>query len=303
MTTLLKMNDQTALRQRFGQGIIIRPSKFSFSPEPVYSSGTQTLLLSESFETYANTQAVINTGKWNIRFDNQTTASADLSSSLRTSGGHTGNNFLRNAYSGVGGDAHDWNFVGFDGIAATAGHALYATFWERITFSSPIGLGTNLVWKHLMLVNSIGLPERAQFPCGYQSPYGTFLTGHSNMWSFMPSNNDLATPHCQQEFGPFPYNVQSTWFRVTFAYRTHTSSNVEDGFGRLWINGTLLVDCEQALVGVTNTGRVDPWCTQVDIDHIYVNNAIPQLTWGSDDVYGEAGPWTQDIDDLQIWRD
>jgi hypothetical protein len=93
------------------------------------------------------------------------------------------------------------------------------------------------------------------------------------------------------------------WHRVTYAYKSHVSSSNKDGFARMWLDGKKIIDISQAMVGVVPPGAPYEWCTQADVDFIYVgaDGTVDGISFAGPQTTTE-GAWTLDWDDFVMWQ-
>lgn len=81
-----------------------------------------------------------------------------------------------------------------------------------------------------------------------------------------------------QPIGPFFEDLFNSWHRFTFAYKCHESAGNKNGFQRMWIDGTKVIDVSAATAGVTPTGGSKQWCTQAQVDNMHVNKVVDPVT-------------------------
>ena len=93
--------------------------------------------------------------------------------------------------------------------------------------------------------------------------------------------------------------VEATgWNGITSKFSTNSS---RDGFSRVWIDGTKIIDLSASACGITPPGGTRPWCNIAEVDTINSYNI------GSLDFPGTLNDppaginWTVDYDDLQVW--
>lgn len=181
----------------------------------------------------------------------------------------------------------------------------YCSYWVRVNPPSNFG-SFSIKWFwfthdfnrcefHLTyrLSQIYTLPDPATY-------WGVFDVGsmYENQQPISPRFDEIATPG-------------SDWFRVTYAYRPHSGDgSAKDGFARMWVNGTLIVDVSQGAVDVFPPSSFGgkPWCKQSDVDTLRSetgtgNHTVNGLSWLSVQTTGSPGAYTVDIDDLDWWTE
>ena len=75
--------------------------------------------------------------------------------------------------------------------------------------------------------------------------------------------------YAAQPIGPYFDQVNDGhWHRLTIGWWSPTGAATRDGYVRAWLDGTKIIDLEQATVGVTPPGGTKPWCIQGEVDMI-----------------------------------
>ena len=75
--------------------------------------------------------------------------------------------------------------------------------------------------------------------------------------------------YAAQPVGPYFDQVNDGhWHRLTIGWWSPTGAATRDGYVRAWLDGTKIIDLEQATVGVTPPGGTKPWCIQGEVDAI-----------------------------------
>jgi hypothetical protein len=199
----------------------------------------------------------------------------------------------------------------FDG-AYQEGHALatvnvptqpdnetvYIQYYARVTPGSDWPLSQPVAVKWLQAFHNHSL-TRLEFATRYPSSTDINQTAPT-VWQVIdqaesPGNGD-------QPLGPYFHQLaDGQWHRYTYALKSHTSTRVKDGFAQMWVDGTLIIDIEQATVGVVPPGGLRAWCTQDDVNHIIVADGVGRVTWGGTQTT-VTGSWTYDVDDVLWWR-
>jgi len=109
-----------------------------------------------------------------------------------------------------------------------------------------------------------------------------------------------------QPVGPYPADLDDStvWHRITLLWRPNTTyanggTSSRDGRAAAWIDGTKVVDVQQANVGVTPPGGTKVWCTQNDVDQITAYNIayIFPITY----INGANSAFNWDWDDIEVW--
>ena len=74
-----------------------------------------------------------------------------------------------------------------------------------------------------------------------------------------------------------------------------------DGFAQMWIDGTKVVDVSREACGTAPPLGEKVWCTNADLDMLFVNDGIRMVRWGGVHTDNPAQGWTYDIDDFSWW--
>lgn len=173
--------------------------------------------------------------------------------------------------------------LGGTGLFVPAGH----TMGVNVKFCEPW-------WHH----NTTG--GRTQFNTRYA--IGTNPDTAPAVWELLDSNE--VNEDSQQPVGPRPASLwDGNWHRFTAAIRPGSST---DKYQRLWIDGTKVLACEQALIGVTPPGGVKPWCTASEFARLTENDTVSKYLFGSvqtnnPDHSQDTNPWTMNVDNI-LWR-
>ena len=208
-----------------------------------------------------------------------------------------GGTALRLSYDGVYQESH--NLATVNVPPQPDDQAVYIQYYARVTPASDWPLTAPIAVKWLEAWHVHSQRTRVQWNTRFPSPSNRRQTSPT-VWQVVdqgesPGNGD-------QPLGPFfPQIADGNWHRFTHAFRPHQSSTVKDGFSQMWIDGTMIIDVEQATVGVTPIGGVSAWCSQTDVDHLAIADGVAFLNFGGPQTTTTGG-WTFDFDDLVWWR-
>lgn len=272
--------------------------------EPVYNPATDTLIWSDNMDAYvdATTMGALPSGGPERWVPNpsplMTSQPVDTVHNVVISPGHGGTGkALRLVYDGAYQESHRWNSYQDPATSNTAEHVFQ--FWVRVTLSQPLGsYPIYFKWFEAWHGN-----YRVQWNThNAASAHGSLAT-HSTMWQFYDGSGSTTTQG-DQPVGPYPIDVwDGQWHRITHAYHPHTSSANKDGYVRMWVDGTKIIDVSQATVGVTPPGGQWAWSSQEDVDNIYTAVAITNLLIGSSQTASSSQAFTMDVDDFLWWTD
>jgi hypothetical protein len=94
------------------------------------------------------------------------------------------------------------------------------------------------------------------------------------------------------------------WHRLTELYKRNSVNGARDGYWRVWIDGTKIIDCSNTAAGVTPPGGIKPWCQLTEVDNLDGSQNIIFNQFVS--VYN-TGPGrtahTVDHDDFIVWQE
>jgi uncharacterized repeat protein (TIGR01451 family) len=301
--------------------------------EPVYNSATQALIRSDGFD-YANFAAAV-AGGWtgvNNGTAQDVTTNAGGANLFITPGRDGTGSAMRLRYDGIdnsGGanqEGHSWSLPLTDNLAGRVGHAIYVSYWFRITAGGGNTLDVvngsllpivKVKWFELWNANG---NSRAQFNTSYAVAYGGAPTGHpgGTIWQFFGWSGGNTTNQAEQARAPWAWQGAGQWHHVTHKYVTESAFGARDGIAQMWYDGTLIISVTAADVNqvVPNSGLTDihgitaRWCQNEDLDSwdgnrttgTHVDQAVSRLTLGSVHTY-LLWPFTIDYDEFMVWRD
>ena len=272
------------------------------SGEPVYTAGVSTLLYQDNMERYTDVVSMgatsnagtpcivpVSSPVWDGGAVDPTTHQ------LVTGRGGTGQ-AIQLTYPGTVQAAPGWAcyWVG----SAPVSTPTYIQFWFKVGSGVPIS-GTVAI-KFIELFHQSGNAGRAQF--NTHSPSLGDPSGQATVWQFYDGAGTATNDQGDQPFGPYFDSLlnDGLWHRMTCAYKSHSAVGTKDGLARMWLDGTKLVDVEQATVGVTPPGGVKEWCSQADVDAMSVGVNVDQINWGGAQTTATT-QWTYAIDDFLWW--
>ena len=292
--------------------------------EPVFAPAAQTLLFTDNmnYNSFAESNANGWRGTDGANVTDTRFTTDPLGANQIIAGGHDGTGHaMRLKYFGVetnvgtNQEARSWSRVQPDPLAATPGHMFYITYYFRITPSAGFKLDQDpqhrVQVKWLELWNTTA-GNRAEFDTGNSRCYNDvpFVggDGSATLWHFY---GDGVATQCQagQARGPFAHQGQSQWHRATHRYVTRSSSTSRDGVAEMWIDGQLILSVNAANCGKPVPGTLGyyngapaTWCTNADLDNIFVQETVSKITLGS---VMTASLWsfTIDYDQMRMWRD
>ena len=205
-------------------------------------------------------------------------------------------NALRLTYDGAYQEGHALAAINVP--AQPDNETVYIQYYARVTAGTNWPLTQPLAVKWLQAFHNHS-NSRLEFATRYPSSTDTRQTAPT-VWQVIdqaesPGNGD-------QPLGPYFHQItDGQWHRYTYALKSHRSATVKDGFAKMWVDGTLIIDIEQATMGVVPPGGLLAWCTQADVDHIIVADGVGRVTWGGTQTT-VTGSWTYDFDDFVWWR-
>ena len=283
--------------------------------EPAFDAAIHTLVFEDNMDSYtdATSMGALPLGSTPRLAPNpspvlSSTPVDPATNEVITGRGDTGK-ALRMHYSGAFQAGANFETVNIPWEANDAAH--YIQHWVRVTYpGAPASLETTgIAIKWLMAWHREDLAfSRVQwnthegFPCDVAS-----LTREFTYWQVF----DQAETGCQgfQPVGPyFQELADGAWHRFTYSYKPNTAPGARNGFARMWIDGTKVIDISSSACLVTPAGGEKPWCAVDDIDALAVDEhggilggGISFLSWGGPHTGGPTSPWTYDIDDLRWW--
>lgn len=273
--------------------------------EPSYTTGAGTLILKDDMDRYADATSM---GAYPYQYPgpqfspnpapSQTSQPVDTAHVHVIAPGRGGvGKALRLSYDGAYQESHNLAIVNVP--RQPSGQTVYFQYYARVTAPTGWPARQALAVKWVEAWHTVSQNTRVQWNTRYPSSSHNRATAPT-VWQVIdqgesPSNGD-------QPLGPFFHQLaDGQWHRFTHAFRSHTSSTARDGFSKMWIDGTLIIDIEQATVGVTPPGGTSPWCSQLDVDHLAIGDGVAYLNFGGPQTT-VTGSWTFDIDDVMWWR-
>lgn len=292
--------------------------------EPVYNGGTDTLVYQDGFDTYAvpvdgsgtPNQATFPT---TARFQTNGTYSTDpavfmsasISTDTRTG---TGRCLRSNNTRGTEGGSPqsggiDW--LGPQGTfsrpsSTTAKHVFQYWYKCNGTWSGTNGSPGNQGCKYFeWWSNGTALPSGdTRMQLGpYTGASGWTPNGHNPYTLNDTQARILAAGGgsvAQPVSSYFDQTLDSQWHRLTIAWQSPTGVATRDGYARVWLDGTKIIDLSQSTVGVTPSGGTKAWCIQGEVDAMPSFKMDHFLCWPSH-TNSAVADWTLWIDDFSWW--
>jgi hypothetical protein len=283
-----------------------RSGPVTITTEPVYKPGVSNLVIQDNMESYttaANMGAVtLPAGPRLVPVPSPNQTSQPVSASqnqvIKPGRGGSGQ-ALRLGQPGIAQQGAEW--VTTQTPAVTNNLAThYFQYWARINApnlgQNPLAIKWFQAWHRI--AGATG--GRVQFNTHDHLPCGLSLS-QPTYWQLYDTGSNTLVCQGNQPVGPFFSTVNDNqWHRFTYSYRPQTSRGARDGFARMWIDGTLIIDVSASMNGVTPPGGEKPWCTTDDLDTIGANDGIDFLLFGGTQTTNTV-PWTLDMDDLLWW--
>lgn len=228
----------------------------------------------------------------------QTSTPVDVTHVLVISPGRDGTGkALRLKYDGIYQESHNLAIVNVPPQPDT--QTVYVQYYARVTPSSTWPLTQALAVKWIEQWHVHSQVTRIEFNTRYPSSTNTKQTAPT-VWQVVDQGESPG--NADQPLGPFFHQIaDGQWHRFTTAFKPHKSSTVRDGFAKMWVDGTLIVDIETATIGVTPLGGVSPWCQLADVNNLATADGVAYLNFGGPQTTATGG-WTFDFDDLLWWR-
>lgn len=133
----------------------------------------------------------------------------------------------------------------------------------------------------------------------------TYTPGPLNGATVWQILDQLETSRCAgQPTGQFFLNVaDGNWHLFTHSFRPNSTNGARDGWGKMWIDGVLCLDVENATIGQRPTGGEKEWGMAQDLDsNIATANGIHHLVWGAVRTT-DTGPFTLDVTEITWWTE
>lgn len=274
------------------------------SSEPVYTAGTNTLVWDDSARVDAAASMADVTGYSGSGYTWYPIFGADPNITLGAGGWDGSGNYIRQTYAGTYQESHSIDMV------VGSSHAYppvisvptYFSVYKRMTLGGASGPSLSPVaMKWIMLWHTNG--TRCEFdthdhlpnPGNYPSPY-TF--------GWQVYDQGQTTQQGDQPIGPYPGDKwDGAWHRFTYAFKPNTtggSPSSRDGYARMWVDGTKIIDISAATIGVTPPGGSWAWCLGDDVDNI-ATLGIQFVRWVGPLTTAYTGGFTVDWDRFQWW--
>jgi len=245
--------------------------------EPVFDSGTDTLIFAEDFTGFTSAhQMWLDRANSGTRFG-QTDATGDPTLDEDVAGidivspgrdGVTGK-AVKFTYTGTYQESHELWCRNMSTVTDRTGNVYQ--YWAKVEIDTPLGVSAEWPIKWFMnfhRTDGIDTGLRVQWNThdylpGPLPPSGQ---GAGSMWVV----TDRAESTTQQPVGPYATNFvnSGTWARFSHRYLPNSAPGARDCVVQMWINGVLIVNIQASAVGVTPAGGWKPWCTNADLDAI-----------------------------------
>ena len=280
----------------------------SSDAEPTFNAATQTMILDDNMEAYTDVASmgdpsVVGTYPRIVPNPSHAVTPDDVDPTkniIITPGrGGTGQ-ALRLFFSGAYQDSSKWVTMNIPVTPDLATH--YMQYWGRVTLSAPLPPDVALAVKWFMGWNKHTDPlTRVEWNTRYPSIDYSGLDPNPTVWQVI--NGNESNTNGDQPVGPHPADVwDGQWHRFTYSYRSNTSAGSRDGFARMWVDGTKIIDVSLATAGVTPPGGIHQWCSLIDVDNLVAADGIDHIDWGWTQTT-DTPAWTYDIDDVKWWID
>jgi hypothetical protein len=272
--------------------------------EPFYAATSGvTLVMADNMDRYTDATSM---GAYPLQYSgpmitpnpspNQTSQPVEAADQVIAPGRGGAGKALRLVYGGVYQEGHALAAINVP--AQPDNETVYIQYYARVTAGSNWPLSQPLAVKWLQEFHNHS-NSRLEFATRYPSSTDTKQTAPT-VWQVIDQAESAG--NADQPYGPYFHQLaDGQWHRYTTAIKSHTSTTVKDGFAKMWVDGTLIIDIEQATVGVTPPGGMVPWCTQDDVDHMIAADGVGRVTWGGTQTT-TTGSWTYDFDDVIWWR-
>jgi hypothetical protein len=172
----------------------------------------------------------------------------------------------------------------------------YLSYWARVSANGSVSRPLAVKWFEIWHQKT----DRMQWNTHDHLPW----TGGSSTRTYWQvyDQGHATSQQAAQPVGPYFGDLANDgqWHRFTYAYRPQSASGARDGFARMWVDGTKVIDISAATINVTPPGGSKPWCLADDVDKIAVNDGIEYARWGSTQTTSSPA-WTYDIDDFVWW--
>lgn len=276
--------------------------------EPTYNAGTDTLVVSDGFDSYANIAAMDDAAGGGPRL---ALIDADLTPFSLILGRTGSGKALRIAYTGDGVTQDSHNVESLNITAVPSNRTSYVSYYARVIIAAP-GIGSNTLalkwmehWYNDGTRNQFNTHDHCAFDCSTPQP----TPGWHTYWQFWDTHGGDTAQQAMQPVRP-NFNTEvadGQWHHFTHAFRENSVNGARDGFARMWIDGVQMMRVEQTAVNVTPTGSYagdgyTVWCKQDDVDGITAGQSMVKLRFPSTETGDVVPTFTVDYDDLTWWQ-
>lgn len=225
----------------------------------------------------------------------------DSGASLITGFDGTGHAY-RMSYSGANQESHNLVTLGIG--TQPDNKSVYITHQARVTKSGSFGsTALNVKWLE-GVHNDASSGQRTQ----WNTRFGT--DGYSppvpETWEVIDTGGEIDSCGAQP-VAPWPTDVfDGNVHNFAYAYQPNSAPGARDGFQRMWVDGTKVLDVSAATIGVTPSGGAKVWCTVNNVDRLddrASGAGIAFLRFGAVQTVsvGSTPAWTLDIDNVTWW--
>lgn len=228
----------------------------------------------------------------------QTSTPVETNHVMLTTGRDGTGKALRLSYSGAYQESNNVATIGLQGVQPD-NQTVYVSYWARVTPASNWPQTTALAVKWIECWHVHSQNTRLQFNTRYPSPDNPNQTAKT-VWQVIDQAETRTNG--DQPIGPYFQDVaDGQWHRFTHAVKSHASASQKDGFAKMWVDGVLVIDIEQATVGVVPAGGKSAWCAQADVNGLATADGISEVRFGGPQTT-VTGAWTMDIGTMTWWR-
>ena len=278
--------------------------------EPTFNAATQTMILDDNMEEYTTVEAMGDTsvlGTFTRIVPNPSPVTGppddpvvhpELNQIIAPGRNGTGQ-ALRLAFTGVAQDSAKWVMLNTPTIPDLATH--YAEYYGRVILSAPLDPGVSLAVKWFMAWHKAS-STRVEWNTRFASI--AYRAGDPNDTVWQVIDQADSDTNGDQPVGPYPLTVfNGQWHKFSYSWRANTSVGSRDGFARMWVDGTKIVDVSAtAAAEPVPPGGTHVWCTLADVDNLLAGDGFRELNWGWTQTT-DTPSWTYDIDDVKWWID
>lgn len=291
--------------KRFGAGIPASPSSV-----PAYTGAAgQTLVLQDDLSRYASkTQMGAVTPSPALSspyFSPEPSPSTDGQpvdtggSLIAGIGGSTQS--YRFSYSGANQESH--NLVTLNVPTQPDNCSVYITHKARVILASSFGANPlNVKWLEAVH-NDASTGQRTQWNTRFGT--GGYTPPVNETWEIIDTGGEVGTCSAQP-VAPWPSDVfDGNVHDFAYAYQPNTAPGARDGFQRMWVDGTKVLDRSAATIDVTPSGGAKVWCTGAEVDALDDRSSgagIAFIRFGAVQTAASATPaWTYDVGGTVTW--